>query len=385
MKKISGILLVLLFFTTGNLFASLNILLTKPTVVTGVYDGISSDVIQLAIDNGIVLFQSQIDNSDLTKLREQDKMATSFADAAGYAANAGSLDGYQGYDLFAVMAGVSAGIQLPSISINLQKMINDVQDELVENKDASVGAGVSSSISLGLNITPVKNFFGLRRVLRNRMYMNVKYLTLSRDIQDFSFDTTTYGIGINYQLIDRGGKNFKPFKWSGVSIGTGFIHSADKITMKTQFNEYLSDPLEAGGKYVKMGFTPDMTFDIDTTSNVIPLDISTSLRILWLFNFTLGAGVDFTYGRTKIALHAVSDMNASICDTADGTYIPIDTVPGSGVAVVDAGTNGKPALTNYRLTAGVGICLGPLPVDLKVSYYPVDSGLSANVSTGIVW
>jgi len=387
MKKTSGILFIILILSAGNLFASLRIQLTAPTVQGGPYNGYDAATIQAALNAGITQFQTEIDNSDLSSLNNQDKMATSFADAAGYSAYSGSLDGYQGYDLFAFIAGVSTGIQVPSISLNAQNMIDDIENELKENKDASVGAGASGSINLGLNITPLKKKIGLRRVLRNRMYINFKYFTFSKDIEDYSFETTTYGIGLNYQLIDRKGGRFRLFKWTGLSVGTGFIHNKNDITMKMDFDEYRSDPIviQADTMYAQMGFTPETTFNLDITSNVIPVDISTSLRILWIFNFTLGAGMDFTFGRSKIKANAVSDMKAYYCNTEGGTYTEIETAPGSGGAVIDADTSGEPALTHFRVTAGAGICLGPVPVDVKVNYYPVDDGVSVNVSTGVVW
>jgi len=226
---------------------------------------------------------------------------------------------------------------------------------------------------------------GLKKVLPNRMYMNFKYFTFSRDVSDYSFDTTTYGIGLNYQLIDRGAQRFRLFKWSGLSIGSGFLHNTSKTGIKTTFSEYISDPFSYAGYYAKMGFTPETAFEIDTTSNVIPVDISTSLRLLWILNLTLGGGVDFTLGKSKIAAHADSVMNAYISDSDPGTYDKVDIVPGTGGAVVDAGTKGKPELTHFRLMAGVGICLGPVPVDVKANWYPVDHGASVNVSTGVVW
>ncbi len=387
MKKISGILLILLFFIQGSLSASIKIVLTAPTVTGGPYNGYTAAQIQAELDAGIAEFQTEIDSSDLSKLQDQKKMAAGFADAAGYTSYAGSLDGYQGYDIFAIMAGVSAGVRLPGFNTNYKKMTDEITDELEENKDASVGVGISESANLGLNITPVKNRLGLKRILRNRMYINFKYFSYSRDVQDFSFDSTTYGIGLNYQLVDRRGDRFRLFKWTGLSIGTGFIRSSNTTSMKMDFDEYLSAPIEiqANTLYAKMGFTPDTTFRLNVKNNVIPVEISTSFRILWMFNFTFGAGMDFTVGKSDISADAVSDMKAYYSTTQDGTYSEVQTTAGSGNAVINAKTSGEPELTHYRLTAGIGICLGPVPVDLKVNAYPLDHGASINISTGIVW
>lgn len=219
----------------------------------------------------------------------------------------------------------------------------------------------------------------------NRIYFNVKYFTYSVDAGDYSFDATTFGFGLNYQLVDRGGDRFKAFKWTGISVGSGLLYNSNKIDMTLTLDREYTEAITATGGPYYIGLEPKATFGIDVTSYTIPLDISTSIRLLWIFNLTLGAGVDFMFGQSEVVMNSTTGLkvydssHTELATSNDGTA----GTPGS--VVIDAGTDGNPSLAHARLTGGLGICLGPLPIDLSATWYPIDNGAAVNVSTGIVW
>jgi len=373
MKKISGLLLILMMFAaTGNLFAGVRITITPPSVDTG-------GPIDTELVTQKTIFENYLLTTDLSKLGSQDKLATGFGNAVSYAAQSGSLAGYQGYDLFAIFYGITLSGQPLYVSPSDYSKIGD---DIEKDKDADAGVGLSTSFNLGLNITMLKNMIGLDELLPNRMYMNIKYFTFTLDAGDYSFETTTFGVGLNYQLIDNGGDRFRLFKWSGLSVGTGFLYNTNQIDMTYTFGEYSSDPVDAdptaGVSNYYMAFSPETTFGLDISSYVIPFDISTSARLLWMFNFTLGAGFDFTFGESKIIANAGSPME--IRDSDDNSVFAT-----GGNASIDGGTKGEPTIANFRLTGGLGLCLGPIPLDLSATWYPITSGISVNLSTGIVW
>ncbi len=374
MKKQICIISVMLFFMAGvNLSAKIRIDIEPPTV-TGTGDDPTVNAQLAALANTFAADLEQ--NSDLKTLGNQEKLATGFGNAVGYAARSASLDGYQGYDLFAFMYGNSVGIQLPALSAS---GIDQIGDDIEKDKDADVGVGISNAFNLGLNITLLKNMIGLDALLPNRLYMNIKYFSYSVDMGDYSFETKTFGLGINYQLIDNGGDRFSLFKWSGLSLGTGLLYNKNNIEMTYDMGDYESESITpVAGETFYLGFTPETTFGLDISSYVIPVDISTSARLLWIFNFTVGAGLDFTFGTSEIIAEANSDIDLY----QNGTKI---NPTGAGSATIDAGTTGEPTLANFRLTGGLGICFGPLPVDVSLTWYPVTNGAALNISTGIVW
>ena len=361
MKKFTGFILAIMIFSSIELFA-VKIKIDADT------PGNQTDLNQFA--------SLLINESDLAKIGNQKKLAEGMGNAAAYAgSNVASFSGYEGYDVFAIMWGLSAGVVIPPNPDSIDTMIE-------EEKDLDAGAGLSSAFNLGINLTGL----GLD-ILPNRLYMNIKGATASvkgtisddeDGDKDWSFKMSTFGLGLNYQLVDRGGDRFKVFKWTGLSLGSGFIYTRNKIVFDADFDEYYASdltpsgttPPTIGGKDITV--EPRAQFGIDVKTYTIPIEISTSARLLWLFNFTLGGGVDLQFGSSKIIVTSVADVK-----TIDNAKV--------GTAHIDGTTKGKPTFLNPKIMTGFGICLGPIPVDVRATYYPATDGAAVNVGLGFVW
>lgn len=380
MKKLSATLFLMLVFTSTSLFAGFNVLVTPPTVNTG--NTGNDAAINTALNNAKSTFETQLQSSDLSMLGSQDMLAKGFGNSVVYASGAASLDGYQGYDLFAILFGASISAQLPDSSLSLNT-VDHIKNDIIRDKDLDAGVGFSSAFNIGLNITVLKNIAGLGGVLPNRLYANIKYFSLSRDIKDYSLDTSIIGLGLNYQLIEKVGIPLGLVKWSGISIGTGFFHTTSKVDFTFKFDEYISNPINVSSTNYYMGFTPDTHFGVDISENIIPIDLSTSLKVLWILNISAGLGIDLTFGKSDIVTGSTTGMKVySGPDKNNLTPVALST---GGIAVVDAGTKGKPTFANFRVSGGIGICMGPVPIDLRMTTYPFTSGYSVSLSTGIVW
>ena len=355
MKKFLGFILVLMIFTSIELFAA---------TVSIDYSGTGwSPAVQTAANNFVIDLNT---NRNMAKIGHQNKLASGFANANAYAANSASFAGYEGYDVFAFMLGLSTGATIP-------KNGSLDSDKIKEEKDVDLGVGVSSAFNLGINLTNL----GLD-LLPNRLYMNIKFFTFSIDgnkgkENEWSGKMTTFGIGFNYQLVDRGGDRFRLFKWTGLSVGTGFIYNKNKVVFHTKLDQ---EDYNFDTTY-RLTFEPNTQFGLDVSTYTIPIEISTSVRLLWLFNFTLGAGLDMSFGTSKIVAKADSPV-----------YLYNGGSLQSGVATahIDGTTTDNPSPLNPKVMFGFGLCLGPIPIDARITYYPGSTtGLAANIGTGIVW
>jgi hypothetical protein len=361
MKRLSTIILILMIFMSIELFAAVKITITAPKVVAAADQMI---VTQAAED-----FEKALYKGDLGRLGRQNKLATGFGNAVSYSSNAASFNGHEGYDIFAFMWGLSLGAVIPSTS-------GGTNDNIAKDKDADTGLGLSSAFNLGINVTLLKNMIGLDSLLPNRLYMNIKGSSFSLDANNFEYKTATFGIGANYQLIDEGGDRFRLFKWTGLSAGTGFIYSKNRTLFKTKFTEYKSDNFTVNFSNYSLSFKPTTEFGVDIKTYTIPIDVSTSVRLLWLFNFSCGAGFDLNFGKSKI----VSRSDSVVKLNGSGL-----SVSEEGRAVIDGSTTENPTLLNLKIMGGLGICLGPLPVDASVTYYPFTRGVALSAGAGVVW
>jgi len=342
--------------------AAPSVTLTPPT-----YLGIPVGVTEMSN------LEAQI-NDALGDWDDQQDLALGLGNSNAYAAQAANLWGYQGYSIFAIMVGPMIGVQAPSFNVD---ELQNVADKIETEGDVYAGMGIGSAVNVGVRIpTFVKKLIGLG-FLDNNLYVNVKYFGYSMEVDDFDADTKTFGFGINYQLFKPRKLPLGVLKWRGLSVGTGLLYNSNEVNLTL---EGLADIRENISGTVDMVLDPSITLGIDTTSYTIPFEVSTSLRLLWVLNLTLGAGVDFNFGNTDITIKQFSDIYVE-----DGGVEIVAGDYSRGSAAIDASTTDvSPSLTRARLMAGVGLSLGPVVVDMPVAWY-LNSGASVGIQAGIVW
>ena len=302
---------------------------------------------------------------------DQQDLAQGLGNSNAYAAQAANLWGYQGYSIFAVMVGPMIGVQAPSFNVD---ELQNVADKIETEGDVYAGMGIGSAVNVGVRIpTFVKKLIGLG-FLDNNLYVNVKYFGYSMEVDDFDADTKTFGFGINYQLFKPRKLPLGVLKWRGLSVGTGLLYNSNEVNFTIDGMGGIESAIGATGHSIVMD--PTLTLGIDTTSYTIPFEVSTSLRVLWILNLTLGAGVDFNFGNTDITIRNNNEI-----------YVvgPLAGATTPGYAVLDASTTDvNPSFTRFRLMSGLGLSLGPVVVDMPVAWY-LNSGASVGIQAGIVW
>ena len=357
MRKFTGFILAIMIFTSIELFA---------VKITATADAGPSSAEQINLN----AFVNDLYATDLGALGHQKKLARGMGNAVAHAGNSvASFRGYEGYDIFAGMWGLSFAVVIPPVS--------DAADDLMaKEKDDAAGIALNQAFNVGINLTnalDINNLLGLD-FLPNRLYMNIKGSKTSakggtfNDADDWKFKMTTFGLGFNYQLVDTGGDRFKVYKWTGMSIGTGFLYARNKITYDHTSGIYKNS---AGDRSFKI----DTQYGVDIKTYTIPLEASTSARLLWLFNFTAGAGIDFTFGTSKIIKESNSNVYTGI--SASGAKV--------GTIYVDGSSKNSPTYINPKILGGLGVCLGPIPVDISITYYPVSNGIVFCTGFGFVW
>ena len=63
--------------------------------------------------------------------------------------------------------------------------------------------------------------------------------------------------------------------------------------------------------------------------------------------------------------------------------LPLEDVITPGEVVIDAGTKDNPAFVRPRISAGVGLNLGPVMLEIPLTWY-LTSGFSVGLTLGIV-
>lgn len=190
-------------------------------------------------------------NDTLSSYGSQENLALGFGNANAYAAQSATLQGYQGYKLFSLMGGLMIGAQLPTFDL---EKIMEIPDEIAEDPDLYAGVAPSLSFNLGLHVGPIFRIFS--KDLGEKMdkfYFNVKYGTyhyvykIDDDVGNAVFDTTNFGLGVNYQWIPRTPSfMWGLFMWRGINFGSGILYQSNKISFATQYEteQKFSNPVE---------------------------------------------------------------------------------------------------------------------------------------------
>jgi hypothetical protein len=115
-------------------------------------------------------------------------------------------------------------------------------------------------------------------------------------------------------------------------------------------------------------------FTINTFT--IPLEASTSVRLLWVLNLSLGVGADLAFGESTLELGASGNV------TLNDPTGKLNT--NDGYLTSSGGGSMSPSFIHPKVTAGFGLTFGPVVLDIPVTFYIAEKGYSVGVSVGAV-
>ncbi|MDR1144302.1 MAG: hypothetical protein LBK77_08840, partial [Spirochaetaceae bacterium] len=272
---------------------------------------------------------------------------------------------YGEYKLWAFTIGPMVGIRLPGSSVSgAIDEIQNIGDTLEEDGD----------IKAGLNIQGITGQFGLNtsKFLLDNLYLGIRfgYFNLTA-VENLEFKTFHIGLTGNYQLLKGPNVVSGLFHWRGVNVGAGLIFQRTTLGYT-----YELDPQTGANGGVTLSVDPAVNFDMKINTFIIPLEVNTSVQLLWVLNLNLGLGVDVAFGKNTTTLNMSGDITG---DPASGIHTP-------GYLTVDGGGSMGPTVFNPKVMANIGFKFGPVIIDVPVTYYFVGGpGLSAGITLGAVW
>lgn len=373
MKAGFYIILMLIIFYSGTLTAMTITVDFGDAALTAALE----PQIQLAVTDAIGQFSNVPD------------LARGFGNANAYASQAATLRGYQGYDLFAVAVGTMVSLQAPDED---PMFFNKVSDDIQNNGNVYTGVGVTPwAVQGGVNlsfIVPglyVSGKYGKLNYKPGKSYgyKNYTYKTPELPGLDISYNSSLYGFSLNYQIFREKSILAGILMWRGLSIEPGFIYSSSIVNFKQKM-----DTTQVSKTYLTYTLVVDVDPSIDlklkTTSYIVPVEVYSSMRLLYMFNFGVGAGMDYVYGG-KTDLNILGAGGATIADDGSGTNAS-GYVGRTATVSIDASTAGvKADKYRYRFMINLGLTTGPVFIDIPFTYYFTDSGYVVGVSAGTSW
>ncbi len=355
--------IVLLLLVVGVAAAWGQVSITPPSVSGPNQDDINQRILAATGD-----FEAAL-TGEIDQFFDQPLLAQGIANSGATATHIGTQRAFIDYRRFALVAGLGTAVSLPGSD---PSVIEESTQRLEEDGDLYAGAAFFPVIGIGFPLG----------FISEDLYVNFKLSWFESEgfFQEFEYNAFSVGALVNYQLLETRSLPLGFLRWRGLSVGSGLIYQRNELIYELGFGQ-VSEPVDFSPfGSAELTMEPTITATIGSNSVVIPLEVTTGLRILWLFDVNFGAGIDVAFGDSEVDLELESPV---ILEGAPSQYEVTD-----GSANVTAGTDGDgPDFVRPRLTAGVGLNLGPLKVDVPFMYYFDSDGNSVMVglNVGIVW
>lgn len=360
----------LLFIATILLIASVawgQVTIVPPTVSGTGADTAANDSLRIASGN----LEDDI-NAQIAGYLNQPLLAQAIGNAGAASVHVGSQRSYIDYRGFAAVVGGGFAFSASSFSPSIA---DDAITTLEQDGDLYAAVAVQPSASLGFPLG----------FISDDLYVNFKVGAISLDEtllgDGISYSAFNIGALVNYQLLETRQLPLGFLRWRGLSLGSGIIYQQNELTFDLAFGA-VSQAVDSDGDS-----TDDTTITVDpvlsavasSNSVVIPLEANTGLRILWLIDVAVGAGVDVSFGGSEVDLQ----INGPVTIVAPAAGTATD-----GSVNVGTGTSGDgPDIIRPRVMGSVGVNLGPVKVGVPAMLYFDEDGNTGliGLNVGIVW
>jgi len=167
------------------------------------------------------------------------------------------------------------------------------EDKLQESK----GVGASTALYAGIPLSVFsKDEEGWMKW--NHVKAFIGFMSLKKDFSELSLKSTSLSAKLQYKYLPGNMNRFT--RWNGVDFTAGFIYSKVNIGFSKAFTENKSVAVDGAGTATgSVAGTGVISGDLNTF--VVPLEASTSVRLLYALGFFGGLGVDLGTSKAKVA------------------------------------------------------------------------------------
>ena len=295
-------------------------------------------------------------------------LTSAFASSSVFASTGATQRGYGGYDKFAVTIGAMGGLKVPGNPFSAVREITGLLDD-VKNLD---------DISLGFNPQVLNAQIGFNAsFLLDKLYLGLKLGYFNLGSGPITFTTPSIGLMANYQLLPQIRIPTGILVWRGINLGTGLIYQYTNMEIGIPLPSKTEQLNVLGYTITTMVINSKLTLDFEKNTFAIPLEAITSLRLLSFFNLSVGLGADLGFGSTNFKLTGTS--------TATFENLPdfLNPLQNAGLAVSTGGKS-SPDFFNPKLMAGLGFNIGPVILDVPLTYYYLNGGYNLGITLGFI-
>ncbi|MDR0474060.1 MAG: hypothetical protein LBH43_10370 [Treponema sp.] len=373
LNSIGKKLLVLVLFIafTGMVFA-IEVTITPPKFsATGLY----GPYVQELNDEFVRVFkdlESEL-KGDLGDIDVNPKeLIGAFGNASVFSSDGATQRGYRGYNIFAVTVGAMVGFQLPVSPFKIMDEFDNLSNKLQDEADIKLGLDAQLlNVQVGINSS----------FLIKNLYLGFKFGYMNLGLtEELTFKTSSFGVLGNYQWQPRRKIAAGMLLWRGVNLGAGLIYQKTDLGFEMALDTIGGDyaPIDFYGNTITTELTPKINMGLSMNTVTVPLEAVTSVRLLYFLNAALGFGIDLGFGSSKLEASAAAELKFT------GLPPEVEQIQDASITAKMGGENG-PSFFNPKVITGLGFSLGPVIIDIPVTFYLGNSGYNAGLTVGVVW
>jgi hypothetical protein len=239
---------------------------------------------------------------------------------------------------------------------------------LSRNYSSINGASVNATIGMGLSLKKIvyERKISLPKIKfidfdRLNVYMNafIYNKTYKLSGKEIYFSTKSMMLRAQYKIFEFNYINKSYFTWNGINLNTGIEYNQQEISSKIDIN--VSQSYQDSGITGTSNVTGTITVGSDSYSLSIPLEVSTSIKMLYLTTIHFGTGIDFNLGKAK----SISSLDS----TLNITYSSATGSPSSsGEGLINMGSSNKPSFMQARVFGGIDFNLTKLKPYIQIQH-----------------
>lgn len=189
-----------------------------------------------------------------------------------------------------------------------------------------------------------------------KLYLGVAQTNLSRDNVDFSFES--YSLTAQQHFLTDLKYAWGTFAWNGLLVSTGFKYSRLNVSYSKSFAASTQQNLSApGNPTLTLNFNNTVNLGAKSTITSIPIDVSSSVSVMYLFDLYAGLGTDLNFGSTQSIINAPGTLSGTESSGTLGTM--------SGNINIDLGDKKSPQFFDGRYYIGGALDLRVLSLGLQ--------------------
>lgn len=213
------------------------------------------------------------------------------------------------------------------------------------------GVGAQAVVRGGFNTKIFGDQWWIFDLKKAYGYIGFFNYVFTQDKTRFEFDAISlYG---QYRVVEPSSVWWDTVKWNGLNLGLGFRYVNLKVAMDQTITTATSAiPVNslAPGATASASYTGFTSVGADIKTYTIPIEVSTSARLLYVFTPFVGFGVDLGFGKAKSVARISGPINVTTNPSTFGTF--------SGTGTLDLGDEAGPRTLTLRSFTGIQLEAG---------------------------